>query len=383
MGQTPGRLRLKGMTWSHPRGFDPLVACSAVYLDRTGIDIAWDKRSLQDFESFPVDELARAYDLIVIDHPHVGQVTAENCLLPLDVKGREAERSDMERSSVGPSYRSYFWQGRQWAFPIDAAAQVMISRPDLLSDPPATWDDIMILASEGRVLLPLRAPHALMTFFTLAANIGRPCAAEEGRLIEAEAGKRVYDMMRELVDRLPPACFEMDPIDASEAMAGEDAVHACIPYAFGYISYGCEGFRPRRLAFSDIPAAGALGPAGAILGGTGIAVSASTAHRDEAVDFAYWIATAEIQRGPYARAGGQPGHRAAWEDDLVNAATNDFYRRTRGTLEGAYLRPRHDGYMGFQEAASARLSEGLRARQDAASVLSDLENLYRTSFAGA
>src|ERR1700753_1429550 len=81
------------MTWSHPRGYDPMVATGRLWRERTGVEIAWDKRSLQDFESFPVEELARRYDLIVIDHPHVGQITAEACLAPLDLPGREAERA--------------------------------------------------------------------------------------------------------------------------------------------------------------------------------------------------------------------------------------------------------------------------------------------------
>ncbi|TIU26397.1 MAG: carbohydrate ABC transporter substrate-binding protein, partial [Mesorhizobium sp.] len=68
---------LKGMTWNHPRGYDPMVACSRLWQEKTGVSIEWEKRSLQDFESFSVEELARAYDLIVIDHPHVGQITAE------------------------------------------------------------------------------------------------------------------------------------------------------------------------------------------------------------------------------------------------------------------------------------------------------------------
>lgn len=77
-------IRLRGMTWDHPRGYDPLVACSALYKDHNGVEITWEKRSLQDFESFPVEELARRYDLIVIDHPHAGQVAREGCLYPLD-----------------------------------------------------------------------------------------------------------------------------------------------------------------------------------------------------------------------------------------------------------------------------------------------------------
>ncbi len=45
-------ITLKGMTWSHPRGYDPVVACAELYLKETGVTVEWDKRSLQDFESF-------------------------------------------------------------------------------------------------------------------------------------------------------------------------------------------------------------------------------------------------------------------------------------------------------------------------------------------
>ncbi len=114
------------------------------------MSIEWEKRSLQDFETFPVEELVREYDLIVIDHPHVGQITAENCLAPLDVAGRQAERDALIKGSVGQSYASYRWQGRQWAFPIDTAAQVAAWRPDLVGQPPAAWDDVPAPAREGK-----------------------------------------------------------------------------------------------------------------------------------------------------------------------------------------------------------------------------------------
>lgn len=370
---------LKGMTWSHPRGYDPMVRCSTLFRERTGIEVVWDKRSLQDFESFPVEELARAYDLIVIDHPHVGQITAEGCLLPLDVEGREAERAALEKATVGPSYRSYLWQGRQWAFPIDAATQVQAFRPDLLSSPPNRWDEVMRLARDGRVLLPLRSPHALMTFYTLAANAGHACATTKGDLIEPDAGAKIYGLMQDLVAHLDPVCFEMDPIEASEAMAGEQKVFACIPYTYGYVSYAWDQFRASRLDFADIPCFGDQGPVGGTLGGTGIAVSARTKNAQAALDFAYWIAAAEAQKGPYAAVGGQPGHAEAWEDDDVNRAANDFYRKTRATLEGSYLRPRHDGYMAFQAQASERISDGLKAAEDAQTVIADVNRLFRQS----
>jgi multiple sugar transport system substrate-binding protein len=372
---------LRGMTWSHPRGYDPMVACSTIWRERTGVAIEWDKRSLQDFESFPVEELARAYDLIVIDHPHVGQITGEGCLEPLDVAGREAERGALAAGSVGKSYPSYAWQGPQWAFPIDAATQVQAWRPDLLQAPPTQWSEVLHLARQGKVLLPLRPPHSLMTFFTLAGNLGTPCAVTAGEeMIGGEAGRTVFELVREIAALIDPDCFGMDPIAVFEKMAAEGSQVACAPLIYGYVNYAVAGFRPKCIAFADIAAAGDFGPVGSALGGTGIAVSAFSGAKEAAIDFAYWIAGAEVQRGPYAAAGGQPGHAAAWEDDAVNAATGDFYRATRRTLERAWLRPRHAGYMAFQQRASDRINAGLAGGDQAALVIDDLNRMFGENF---
>jgi hypothetical protein len=66
---------LRGMTWDHARGYDPMVATSAAYAAaHPGVTITWEKRSLQAFADRPISEMAETYDLMVIDHPHVGEV---------------------------------------------------------------------------------------------------------------------------------------------------------------------------------------------------------------------------------------------------------------------------------------------------------------------
>jgi multiple sugar transport system substrate-binding protein len=367
---------LKGMTWSHPRGYDPMVATAKAWAEQTGVTIEWDKRSLQDFESFPVEELARQYDMIVIDHPHVGQVVEEGCLTPLDVPGREAERAALAAASVGQSYPSYGYAGHQWAFPIDAATQVMACRADLI-EAPGNWDEVVALAKAGGVVFPLLPPHSMMSFFTLTANLGHPCAVENGPLVDTATGIRAIEMLAVVAAHLDSADFAMDPIAASEAMARADAKVALMPLGYGYVSYAVPGFRPHQLSFADIPLPGAKGSA---LGGTGIAVSAFSENKEAAIDYAYWVASSDVQRGLYASSGGQPGHATAWEDDAVNAAAGNFYRGTRKTLEGAYVRPRHNGYMAFQDAASQRLNAGLIAREAPAAILTDLDHLFRESF---
>ena len=75
-------IALKGMTWDHPRGFDPMVATSESFKKKHNnfISIAWDKRPLQAFADRPIEQMTEDYDLIVIDYPHLGEVAANGLL---------------------------------------------------------------------------------------------------------------------------------------------------------------------------------------------------------------------------------------------------------------------------------------------------------------
>lgn len=367
---------LKGMTWNHPRGYDPMVAVSREWAAQTGVQIDWDKRSLQDFESYPVEDLARAYDLIVIDHPHVGQITAEGCLAPLP------DAPEIAGASLGLSYPSYHWGGQQWAYPIDAAAQVQAIRPDLIDAAPADWDAVLDLARQGRVAVPLRPPHVLMCFFTLTANAGHPCRNDgPGPLVDRRAGIAALEQIAALAGLVDPACFGWDPIDILERMAQSDEI-ACAPLIYGYVSYARADAPGQRLAFHDIPQGRpGAGVGGSALGGTGIAVSAFGQNLDAATAFARHVAGPDCQRGLYAQAGGQVGHLLAWQDKTVDAEAGGFYSGTIRTLESAWLRPRHNGYMPFQQAASDRINRALRDG-DFAAAMDDLEALFAATFAG-
>ncbi len=131
----------------------------------------------------------------------------------------------------------------------------------------------------------------------------------------------------------------------------DDPRAAYCPFAYGYSNYSRPGYSPRVLK------AGGLvswhgSPLRSTLGGAGLAVSAKTRFPREAMDYAQMTASAEVQKGLYFEAGGQPGHRAAWLDEKVNAACNGFFRDTLEALDNALLRPKHPRYMDFQDAAT-------------------------------
>ena len=63
---------------------------------------------------------------------------------------------------------------------------------------------------------------------------------------------------------------------------------------FGYVSYAVAGFRTHPLLFSDIVAVAGRESAGAVFGGTGIAVS-THGQVAEALPFAEWLASVPAQ----------------------------------------------------------------------------------------
>ena len=128
---------LRGMTWNHARGYDPMVATAAQYAKvHPDVEIIWEQRSLQAFADRPIEDMASEYDLMVIDHPHVGQVARSGELLALDGLGRDQALATLTAQSIGHSHESYQIDGRQWALAIDAATPVAAYRPDLLARAP-------------------------------------------------------------------------------------------------------------------------------------------------------------------------------------------------------------------------------------------------------
>jgi multiple sugar transport system substrate-binding protein len=85
----------------------------------------------------------------------------------------------------------------------------------------------------------------------------------------------------------------------------------------------------------------------------------------------------------YTLDGGQPGHRAAWTDDVCNALTSHFFRDTLLTLDEAFLRPRYAGYIHFQDEAGVIVHRWLEQGGDLSPVIEKIDALYRETLTHA
>jgi multiple sugar transport system substrate-binding protein len=152
-----------------------MVATAAEYERITGgeVRVGWEPRSLKDFGVASVDDLARHYDLVLIDHPHIGLIAQTGCAVALDETPAAGDLAALAAGSPGRSHQSYRYGGHQWALAVDAACQVSARRPDLLPEPPAHWNEVIELSRRGRVLWPLCDVDSAASLLTLLAGLGR------------------------------------------------------------------------------------------------------------------------------------------------------------------------------------------------------------------
>lgn len=352
---------LRGITWEHARGYGSVAAAAEAYRAvAPDVEVRWEQRSLQAFADQPLEQLVEEYDLLVIDHPHIPLAAEHGLFLRLDGTGHDDELAVLAGQSVGASHATYAHDGGQWGLATDAAAQVAAYRPDLLPEPPRDWTGVLALAAEGRVLWPYKPVDAFSSLVTVASGNGEEPMRAPGVFLSPDALGEAMETLRKLARLVPEANSAWNPIQAADALSDGDR-YAYVPLMFGYTNYSRAGFRAHRLRYIDIPAS-REGVRGSLLGGAGIAVSARTRHPEQAVDHAFWLDSAEVQEGVYYDAGGQPGNAVAWDSDRTNADSLDFFRGTRATLEGAYVRPRFVQYIELQNALSEHVTAALRGQ---------------------
>ncbi len=381
MSQSP--IELKGITWSHTRGYVPMTATAQRFEElHPEVRISWNKRSLQAFADEPIDVLAQQYDLLVIDHPWAGFAAKTGVIVPLNSYLPTAFMEDQATNSVGRSHESYLYEGKQVALAIDAATPVASARMDLLEAEgmafPQTWDELMTLASRGKVAVPSIPQDTLMNFYMLCSTLGEDVCVNDNYVVSDDIGIQALQMLRALSKHLHKDCFNWNPFQVYEAMTQTNEFAYC-PFAYGYSNYSKTNYVANPLKFGDTVALTNQQRLCTTLGGTGLAISANSKHKEIAAKYAQFVANADMQSSFFVEFGGQPGHRKAWTSTYANATTNDYFKDTLPTLDRAYLRPRYHGHMYFQDNSGAPIREYLMNGGDEKALLSRLNALYIAS----
>ena len=375
-------ITLKGIAWNHMRGFTSVVSTAQRFEElNPEVRITWEKRSLQAFADASMEDLATAYDLIVMDHPHTALCAESGVLLPLDEYMSAEFLENQAQNSVGASHRSYSHLGHQWTLATDAATPIATWRPDLMEKHglslPKTWEDVLELAKQGHVAVSLFPVDVLMHVYMFCDALGQPAFASKDCVAPDAVLEQALNCLKTLGELCGPQSYALNPIRIAEHMTQTDEAAYC-PFAYGYSNYSRPLYGGGRIKAGGLVEFNGK-PLRSTLGGAGLAVSSKTKHPQVAADYARFTAEPDTQAGIYFEAGGQPGHRAAWLDERVNAASWDFFRDTLDTLDQAIVRPRYAGYVHFQDNASPVAHAYVTGENTLKETLDSLNRIYRES----
>jgi multiple sugar transport system substrate-binding protein len=350
------------LAWDHPRATVPLAASSQAWQRLTGEPLEIQTRSLRSFG----DDVPNAVgaDVVLIDHPHVGQAAVGGAIRALDDLLGAAELVTLAADSAGASHASYEYGGQQWAVAVDASCQAMavsVGFGDMLPEP-ATWDDVLVLARSrpGEVALPLSPAHSISALLSLIAT--REVFAEGERLAGPETLGWATHTLSELAAAGPSDAFDWEPPEALARLAVGELI--CIPLVYVYVGYD--------VIWRSAPAYRPDGRPGSILGGVGAAVLSGSADPIGAARLAAWLGSPAVQLELVRAAGGQPATRSAW----TAPGGDPLFAAVLPTLEASQVRPRDPWWPAFQRSAGEFLASALRERRDPPLLAAELARLY-------
>lgn len=373
------KIKLRGLTWDHPRACDGLFAETHRFNAlNDDIAIEWDVHSLRGFEATPIVETADKYDLIILDHPFMGDAAAGGALLNLQEHLDAVDLAALQESYIGLSFKSYEYGGGLWALPIDAASQVAVCRPDILDGVvPSTFDEAIAFGQRGGLGLSMANPHAFMNYLGIASCLGADISGNGDRLLPQDIAVQALTTLRQLARHIPEAAFNWSSIDLLEAMAHSHEVTYC-PFIFSFNSYAQRPAAGRHLLrYCDSPSN--TTNAATVLGGTGLAVSSSTRDVGAAVKAARYL----VREGPQIRmaeAGGQAAHCCVWTPSAKKTINGAFFDDCRTMQENAVMRPRWSGYIKLQNFAGQLLQKDcLDQSGDGTQTIKEIEDYFRSA----
>lgn len=374
-------LVLRGITWNHSRALPPLVAAAQRFEEcHPNVRILWEKRSLHEFGHASLAELARTFDLLVVDHPMMGE--AAEVLVDLRPMLSSDQWDDLKTDSAGKSFDSYVYEGTLYALPIDAAAPAASCRMDLLEAAglplPTRWSELLELARRGLLRMPGFPADLFLNFMGMCVSRGSTVAAGDSELFDRTIALQSLEELRALASTMPSIMYDWNPIALYEQMASTDDFAYC-PFAYSYNNYSRVGFAAKPLRFSLPVSLSDGSPMQTVLGGTGLAISTSCQAPAVALDYSLYVAGSVCQSTLYGLSGGQPARRGAWQNPVLNQLTDGFFKRTLPGIDSAYVRPRYRGYIALQEQAGIPIAHYLREAGRASHVLDEIDILFRSS----
>ena len=387
-------IRLKGLVWSHRRGYAPLIATADAYHAlNPDVYVDWQVMSFHDCYHSSRREAGSGIhetDLVCFDYPNTGDYAANEWAVPIDEFLSSEQAAELAADADPASYRSYLFDGRLWGFPIDSATIITAYRPDLLGDDasaiPGDWDSFLEVAQAfhkppARYGFCNQFGNGLGAYLLLegiVAALGQAPYAEEGEVLDRDKARRGLSIVKEVHRLSIPRDMQTDHGLGFGFMRNDDRVALTVA-TFAYSNY-FGGRGPRKIEPADMPVMPETGVRTSNIGGVGLAVHSWSKHREIASDYARFVMDRETQGGVYIENEGQPGRVSALRSDAYNDMRDGFGNVLADALDDAYVRPNWPGYHYLEAGSDPVMRRFLDGDLSPDQTIAELDRIAAESF---
>jgi multiple sugar transport system substrate-binding protein len=351
----------------------------------------------------------KTLDLMALDVVWTAEFAEAGWALPLsDDPSGEAEADARANTLPGP-LETAKWQDQLYAAPITTNTQLLWYRPDLMSEPPATWDGMVSEATRlhaagepSWIAVQAKQYEGLVVWFnTLLESAGGQVLSDDGKTVtltdtpeHRAATVKALEIIKSVATApgADPSITQTDEGTARLALEqGKAALEVNWPFVLpsmlenavkGGVSFlplneqpelsgsinDVGTFSPtdeqfemaydaskKVFGFANYPAVVPGQPAKVTLGGLNVAVGKNTQHRAEAFEAIRCLRSVENQRYTSVE-GGLPAVRGSLYDDPAFQAKYPQYAIIREQLTNAAVRPATPVYQAVSTRISATLA---------------------------
>lgn len=351
----------------------------------------------------------KTLDLMALDVVWTAEFAEAGWALPLsDDPSGQAEADARANTLPGP-LETAKWHDQLYAAPITTNTQLLWYRPDLMAEPPATWDGMVSEATRlhaagepSWIAVQAKQYEGLVVWFnTLLESAGGQVLSDDGKTVtltdtpeHRAATVKALEIIKAVATApgADPSITQTDEGTARLALEqGKAALEVNWPFVLpsmlenavkGGVSFlplneqpelsgsinDVGTFSPtdeqfemaydaskKVFGFANFPAVVPGQPAKVTLGGLNVAVGKNTQHRAEAFEAIRCLRSVENQRYTSVE-GGLPAVRASLYDDPAFQAKYPQYAIIREQLTNAAVRPATPVYQAVSTRISATLA---------------------------
>jgi len=351
----------------------------------------------------------RTLDIMALDVVWTAEFAEAGWALPLSDDPAGLAEADATTDTLSGPVETATWQGKMYAAPVTTNTQMLWYRPDLVSPPPATWDQMLTdaarLHAEGGpswIAVQAKQYEGLVVWFnTLLESAGGRVLSEDGKTVtltdtpeHRAATVKALEIIKAVATApgADPSVTQTDEGTARLALEqGNAALEVNWPFVFAsMLENSVKGgvphlpldqmpeladsindagtfspsddqfeiaFGASREVFGFAPYPGVIPgqPARVTLGGLNLAVAATTRKPTQAFEAVRCIRSETNQRYTSIE-GGLPAVRASLYDDPAFQKKYPQYAIIRDQLTTAAVRPATPNYQAMSTRISATLA---------------------------